>query len=79
MRKYYFAYQSVYGLVFPFMWAEDNGVCVGGRPNPIEGTVVEISPEEFDRGELSPLEKEFPYKGDLLDIAASPDPPSDST
>lgn len=60
MRKYFFSYHSVMGNPFPMMWVEENGICVGGRPLHLLGKKVEISCEIFNKGELSPLEKEYP-------------------
>ena len=63
MRKYYFAYHLVNGNPFAFMWIEEEGMPVGGRPNPEPDTTVEITQQEFELGELKPLELEHPYKG----------------
>lgn len=56
LRKWYFAYHDVNGMVFPFAWAEDDGICVGGRPDYLQGSKVEISEEDFKLG-LSILER----------------------
>lgn len=62
MRKYYFARHSVNGLIFAFMWAEDDGICVGGRPKILAGTnPVEISEEDFS-GDLRILSERYPNK-----------------
>lgn len=63
MKKYYFAYHLVNGQPFAFMWVEEGGMPVGGVPETVPDTVVEISEEEFQKGELKPLELEHPYKG----------------
>jgi len=63
-RKYYFAYHYTNGIPFAMMWAEDDGLCVGGRPDYIEGTKVEITSEEFSGG-TSDLEKEHPFQEDI--------------
>lgn len=59
--KWFFAYHYVNGIPFAFMWAEDNGLVVGGIPNPIPGTIVEITEEEFSNG-ISDLEREHPLQ-----------------
>lgn len=59
MRRYYFAYHVVNGLVFPLAWAEEDGLPVGGIPEFIAGSKVEITAEQF-KGGLVPLENEFP-------------------
>jgi len=60
-RRYFFAYHDVFGTPFPFAWVEEYGLCVGGRPDIIPDTKVEISAAQFAGG-LLPLEKEFPLK-----------------
>lgn len=59
MRKYFFAYHLVHGTPFPFAWVEEDNLPVGGIPNPVEGSVVQCTEEEFAGG-LIPLEKEHP-------------------
>lgn len=61
MRKYYFAYHSVNGIIFPFTWAEDDGICVGGRPNPIDDSKVEITKYDAEL-DLGILERMYPIK-----------------
>lgn len=68
MRKYYFAYHLVNGNPFPFMWAEEGGLPVGGRPDYVEGTKVEILPKEFEEGTLSILEKVYPWVDSLPNV-----------
>lgn len=59
MRKYFFAYHLVNGIPFPLAWVEEDGLPVGGIPNPIVGTVHEIDELSF-RGGLIPLEMLYP-------------------
>ena len=59
-RKYYFARHSVNGVPFAFMWVEDDGLPVGGRPDILEGTkAIEISEEDFN-GDLRIQEEKYP-------------------
>ena len=58
-RRFFFAYHEVNGLIFPFSWAENNGLPVGGIPKYLLDTRHEISQDEFDEG-LSELEKKYP-------------------
>lgn len=58
-RRYFFAYHDVNGIIFPFAWAEDDGLPVGGIPKPIDGCKWEITAEEFSR-DLLELEKRYP-------------------
>lgn len=69
MRRYFFGYHLVNGEPYAMMWMMDDGWVVGGIPHDIVGEVVEISEEEFEKGELIPLEKQYPYddkKGFIL-------------
>lgn len=59
MRKYYFAYHDVNGLIFPLAWAEDGGICVGGRPKVLPNTIHEITETQFE-GDLLKLEIPYP-------------------
>lgn len=75
--KWFFAYHLVNGIPFAFMWAEDRGHVVGGIPNPIWETVVEITEEEFGNG-ISDLEREYPFKGGIPVIGTfEPDKPKE--
>ena len=65
MKKYYFAYHLVNGNPFPFTWMEEEGMPVGGRPDIAPDTKIEITEEEFNFGELLPLERKYPWKGDI--------------
>lgn len=78
VRRYFFAYHSVMGIPFPLMWAEENDICVGGRPRHLLGKKIEISAVIFEKGELTPLEKEYPaysVKG-LIEITEVEEPNS---
>lgn len=61
-RKYFFAYHSICGDPFPFVWAEDDGSCVGGRPKYLPDTKVEIMKEDFDNLSLDTLARIYPVK-----------------
>lgn len=60
---YYFAYHLVNGNPFPLMWVEDDGLVVGGIPDVVPDTKVEISQEEFEKGDLAKLSREWPFRG----------------
>lgn len=60
IRKYYFGYHEFNGIAYAFKWAEDDGVCVGGRPNLV-GPKVEITHEQFKEASTRDLEKEHPF------------------
>lgn len=64
IMKYFFAYHLVNGMPFAFLWAEDRGFIVGGIPNPIWDTVVEITEEEFHNG-ITDLERQYPLPCDV--------------
>lgn len=55
--KYYFAYYRRLGIVYCMRWHEDIPLI----DNPIEGTKVEITEQEFD-APLSLLEARYPFK-----------------
>jgi len=60
MRKYFFAYHEVNGIAFPFTWAEDDGLPIGGRPAFLDKKMVwEISHTEYC-GDFLVLEKKHP-------------------
>jgi hypothetical protein len=63
VKRYYFAYHLVNDKAFAFMWVEEGGMPIGGRPDYVPGTMVEITEEIFNIGELKPLELEHPFKG----------------
>lgn len=71
MRRWYFSHHLVNGIPFALAWAEDNGLCVGGRPTNLVGDIVEISEEEFNNG-LSDLEKQYPLRTKEGDIVTTP-------
>lgn len=66
LRKYYFAYHDVNGIIFPFAYVEEDGLPVGGIPKYIKRW--EISPEDFQL-DLGILERIHPIP---LPYRASP-------
>lgn len=59
-RRYFFAYHDFCGKIFPIAWAEEDGICIGGRPkNLLDHSKWEITKEEF-MGRWSELERKYP-------------------
>lgn len=61
-RRYYFAFHSVCDLIFPFAWVEEDGSCVGGRPDYLADSKVEISKKDFNSLSLDTLARIYPLK-----------------
>lgn len=60
VRKYYFGYHVVNGIIFPFAWVEEDGLPVGGIPSPM--VKWRISEAQFCDANFSfiKLEEEHP-------------------
>lgn len=70
MIKYYFGYNILNGLHFPFKWMEDRGQAVGGTPTAVVDK-VEITLQEFNFVGLTELVRRYPRK---VDEGESPSP-----
>lgn len=58
ITKYFFGYRKVNGKVFPFTWAEDDGVITGGKGKTIQEHTISF--DEFYHPNLSALSVKFP-------------------
>lgn len=76
--KYFFGYYNHFGSAAPMMWAEEDGLIVGGIPTPIIQR-HEITEEEFQPSQtLADLCKKYPIELDMT-ILVPKVPPTDLT
>jgi hypothetical protein len=65
--KYFFGYYDLFGQAAPMMWAEEDGIVVGGIPKIIER--YEISEDEFRPDvHLKDLCQKYPIRIDMTTI-----------
>ena len=64
-RKYFFGYYNFFGQAAPVMWAEEDGITVGGHPHPIIQK-DEITEEEFNKPDvLTKMSQKYPVRIDM--------------
>jgi hypothetical protein len=76
--KYYFGYYGLFGQAAPVMWAEEDGIVVGGIPSPVLEK-YEITEEEFKpEVHLADLARKYPVQLDMRTLVPK-EPPTDLT